>query len=96
MIAIRPNGTRTLRMTMPLGRVISDSTSPTGSGRCATSRTPCAIPAMRLSVSRSRSAMTGVMTPADAAMSRALAARMSPSCASRLSAMQSRRRSLSA
>ncbi len=42
-------------MVSPFGRVISDCTVPMGSGKSATSRTPCAIPAMRSADSAKRS-----------------------------------------
>ncbi len=50
-------GTRTFRMRIPFGRVHSLMVVPTGSGKAATSRTPFAISAMRLSVSVNRSSI---------------------------------------
>ena len=52
------------------------STSPTGSGRAATSRMPCAMASMRGTVKARRSSITSLMCPLAAAMSSALAARM--------------------
>jgi hypothetical protein len=55
MIATTPSGTRTLWMRRPLGRTQPSVTSPTGSGRPATSRRPVAMASIRASLSRRRS-----------------------------------------
>src|SRR5450432_2961849 len=47
MIPTTPIGTRTLEMRSPLSEVHSRMTSPTGSGRAATSRMPCAMASTR-------------------------------------------------
>src|SRR6266498_3626496 len=51
-----PSGTRTCRSSKPLARIEPRTTSPTGSGRPATWRSPPAIPAMRLSANASSAA----------------------------------------
>src|SRR5512147_764092 len=57
MMPIRPIGTRILPTSMPLGLRHIFKTSPTGSGRAATSRSPSAIVLIRSGVSVSRSIM---------------------------------------
>src|SRR5499426_911969 len=54
-----PSGTRTREISMPLGWRHDSATAPTGSGKVAISRSPCAIPSIRDSVSvrRSRNAL---------------------------------------
>ncbi len=69
-------GVATRAMSSPLGTVQRASSRPMGSGSAATSSTPLAIASMRLSSSVSRSRSAGVK-PLPAAMSFALAARMS-------------------
>src|SRR5437588_724765 len=67
MIATTPSGTRTFSMRSPFGRVQPSTTSPTGSGRAATWRSPPAIPSIRAGLRRSRSTTVGVTPPAWAA-----------------------------
>ena len=55
MIPTTPSGTRTRSTRRPLGRTHPSTTSPTGSGRPATVRSPPAIEASRARSSRSRS-----------------------------------------
>jgi len=55
MKPITPSGTRTREISIPLGRRHESTTAPTGSGKAAISRRPCAISSMRDSVSVSRS-----------------------------------------
>src|SRR5215470_6109933 len=59
MKPITPSGTRTREISMPLGRRHDSTTAPTGSGRAAISRSPCAISSIRdsVSVNRSRNAL---------------------------------------
>ena len=57
--AITPNGTRTLRIFIPLGRSRVQIVSPTGSGRVATCRTPATIASNRAGVSVRRSSIEG-------------------------------------
>ncbi len=79
MMPMTPIGTRTLRMWRPLGRVHSLSSSPTGSGSTATSRTASAIAARRLG-SRVRRSIMAFERPFSSARARssALAERMAP------------------
>ncbi len=65
-------------MRRPFGRVQSASVRPSGSGSCAMSSSPLAMPSTRASVSVSRSRNAGV--PPQAARSVALAASISPDC----------------
>ncbi len=53
---ITPNGTDTLRITIPLGRVTDESSLPRGDGRAATARMSRTMSAMRCSVRSRRSA----------------------------------------
>ena len=55
MMPITPRGKRTRSTRRPLGRTQPSTTSPTGSGRAATSRRPAAMPATRPASRRSRS-----------------------------------------
>ena len=71
-----PNGTRTLRRVMPLGRVHSAIVSPCGEGSPATDSMSAAIEAMRSAVSRRRSRMGE--SASIASRSRALAASTFP------------------
>jgi hypothetical protein len=77
MIPTTPNGTRSWRSSSPLASVAPRTTSPTGSGSAATSRSPPAMPSIRASSSRRRST-TGSGVPFDRApsTSSALALRM--------------------
>src|ERR1700756_1851865 len=81
MIAITPIGTRTCEISRPLGRRHFAITSPTGSGRAATSSTPRAIASIRASLSVSRSTNAPAM-PAARARSRSavLADMIAPRC----------------
>ncbi len=79
MIPITPSGTRTREIRRPLGRVQSAMTSPTGSGRSATSSRPFAIPSIRASSRARRSSLAPLRFDSRAAvMSAALASSMSP------------------
>ena len=90
MMAMTPRGTRRRPMMRPLGRVYILSTTPMGSGRAATCRTPSTMPAMRSAVRVSRSSMAGRI-PASfaAATSSALAESHSPCRSVRMAAMAS-------
>ena len=84
MMPMVPMGTRTCSMRMPLGRCQSSSTWPTGSGRVATCSSAAAMASRRFSSRRSRSSMAEerpLLSPA--AMSLALAARISPEASRR-------------
>ena len=85
-------GTRTLRMTSPLGRAVSLRSSPTGSGRAATARMPSAMLSTRAGERERRSIMTGAITPRAASTSAALAARILSAWSSKAWAMASSRR----
>ena len=86
--AMTPNGTRTLRILMPLGRSRVQIVSPTGSGSDATWRTPATIASKRAGVSVRRSSIEGLMPFSFArATSAAFAAAISPRCASSASAI---------
>ena len=89
-------GTRTLRMTSPLGRAVSLRSSPTGSGRAATARMPSAMLSTRAGERERRSIMTGAITPRAASTSAALAARILSAWSSKAWAMASSRRFFSA
>ena len=85
--ATTPNGTRTLRILMPLGRSLTQMVSPTGSGSDATCLTPPTIESKRASVSVSLSTIDGDMPAALAfLMSSAFAAATSARRASSASA----------
>ena len=90
MIPTTPKGTRTWRSCSPLARVEPRTTSPTGSGSPATSRSPWAIPSTREASSRSRSTMCAGVPPDSAACtSAALAARIACGLRPRASAIAS-------
>jgi len=55
-----PNGTRTLSIRKPLGRIVDLMSSPIGSGKAAMFSSPAAINSMRSRVSRSRSVSASV------------------------------------
>ena len=85
--ATTPNGSRTLRMRIPLGRSLSHIVSPTGSGSSATCLTPSTMSAKRASVRVKRSTIAGDSPAALAdATSSAFAAPMSALADSRASA----------
>ncbi len=67
MIATTPSGTRTRVIRRPFGGVHPSSTSPTGSTRSATVRSPPAMLSSRASVSRRRSSGPAASPPACAA-----------------------------
>jgi hypothetical protein len=60
MKKITPKGTRTFRTSNPLGRIVPWITSPTGSGRAATSSSPRAMASIRGGVSFNRSTSASV------------------------------------
>ena len=78
IIPTTPNGTRTLRIDSPLGRVHSSIVVPCGAGSPATASMSEAMPAMRSGVSRSRSRRGE--SAAIAARSRALASSRLSAC----------------
>ena len=93
MMAMTPMGTAVFSITRPFGRSTRASTSPTGSGRAATSRMPWAMPRMRSGDRASRSSITSLTVPLACSRSWALAARISSCSASRASAIASSARS---
>src|SRR5680860_351674 len=92
-----PSGTRTWRISSPLASVAPRTTSPTGSGRVASERSPSAMAVTRAELNRSRSTMASEMPAAVCSLTSAsLASRMPAQWRSRASAIARSAASLTA